>query len=114
MTGAVLGAAGRAAVTLGHLHLVGSDAVLAAAIAAAFGAAIGAAAGATSRPLVGITVGVGLTLVIYFFTLPLAGLLQLIGAGTIPPMREVVAVGAVAGGLGGFVGRRAAIPERQP
>jgi hypothetical protein len=110
----VLGAAGRAAVTLGHLHLAGNDAVLATAIAAAFGAAIGAAAGATGRPLVGTAVGAGLASLVYVVTWPVAELLQLIGAETIPPVLEVLAMGAVSGGLGGFAGRRAAAPERQP
>jgi len=113
-TGAVVGAAGRAAVTLDHLHLAGGDAVLAAAIAAVLGAAIGAAAGVTGRPLVGIALGAGLTLVMYLAILPIEALFQLLGAGTIPPIIEVLAVGAVSGGLGGFVGRRAAAPEPQP
>src|SRR5258706_16418158 len=75
-TGAVIGAAGRAAITLDHLHLAGPDAVLAAGIASVLGAAIGAAAGVTGRPFVGIALGAGLTLVIYLATLPVAGLFQ--------------------------------------
>ena len=113
-TGALVGGVGRAAVTLDHLDIAGTDALLAAAIASLIGAAIGAAAGVTGRPLVGIALGVGLTLVIYLATAPVAGLLQLIGAGTIPPILEVLAVGAASGGLGSFVGRRSAARAPHP
>ena len=106
MIGAVLGAGGRAAIVLAHLDISGKDAVIAAAFAAVIGAAIGAVAGLTGRPLVGLVIGAGLTLVLYAATLPVVAMFQFLGAGTAPSVLEVLAVGAVSGGVGAYVGRR--------
>jgi len=106
VTGAVIGGLGRAAIVLAHLHVSGKSAVLAAGLAALIGAIIGAVAGLTGRPLIGMVLGAGLTFLLYASTLPVAAMFQLLGAATTPSVLEVLAVGVVSGGVGGFVGGR--------
>lgn len=111
LTGAALGAAGRAAIVLGHLSAMGKEAAVIAAIAAAFGAVIGAAGGLTGRPWAGVVVGAGLTLLLHLGTLPVVAMFRLLGAGTTPSVLGVIAVGAISGGVGAFVGRRGRGPQ---
>lgn len=106
LTGAVLGAVGRAAIVVAHADLSGKNTVLAAAFAALIGAVIGAIAGATGRPLIGIVIGAALSLAIYLGLLPVVMLIRSLGAGSAPSVYEIMAVGALAGGIGAFVGRR--------
>ena len=113
VTGAALGAGGRAAIVFAHVDFSGKDAVLAAAFAAAIGATIGGVAGLTGRPLAGIAIGAGLTLVLYAVTLPVVTLFRVLGVTTTPSVLEVLAVGAVSGAVGGFVGRRQRGPDPQ-
>jgi hypothetical protein len=112
VTGAVLGGAGRAALAFFHLSVGGKDALLAAATAGVMGALIGAVAGLTRRPLVGVLVGAGLTLLLYVITLPVLALFRLMGASTTPSVVGVLVVGAVSGGIGALVGARGRGAER--
>ncbi len=106
--GALIGGIGRAAVAAFHFTGASGDLTLVVLIAAGIGIVIGALAGATGRPLLGATVGAALSAVIFMLTLPAVAFLQLLGAGTLPSVLEVVAAGALAGGIGGAMERVAA------
>jgi len=100
-TGAVVGGAGRAAVAVAHFNEVDHVTAPFVVAAAAIGVVIGAIAGLTGRPLLGAVVGAGLSVLAFLGTLPFAMLFQVLGAGSAASLLEIVAVGALAGGVGG-------------
>lgn len=103
--GALLGGISRAVLAALHLSDTSRQAIPVVLTAVVIGIVIGALAGATGRPLLGATVGAVLSTVVFVGVLPLVGLLHLLGAGTIPSLLEVVAAGAIPGGIGGAVGQ---------
>ena len=105
--GALVGGISRAAVAAFLLTDVSGDLIVVL-FAAAIGILIGAMAGATGRPVLGATVGGVLSAVAFMVTLPAASLIFLAGAGTLPSLLEIVAVGVLSGGIGGAAGRMAA------
>ena len=105
--GALVGGISRAAVAAFLLTDVSGDLIVVL-FAAAIGILIGAMAGATGRPVLGATVGGVLSAVAFMVTLPAASLIFLAGAGTLPSLLEIVAVGALSGGIGGAAGQMAA------
>jgi len=107
-TGAVLGGVGRAAVAVIHLSEPAQGIAAVVLSAATVGILIGALAGATGAPLLGAVVGAALTAVVYLATLPIVLFFHFLGTLTAPPLVEVIAVGALAGGIGGAADRMAA------
>ena len=105
--GALVGGISRAAVAAFLLTDVSGDLIVVL-FAAAIGILIGAMAGATGRPVLGATVGGVLSAVAFMITLPAASLIFLAGAGTLPSLLEIIAVGALSGGIGGAAGQMAA------
>jgi len=105
--GALVGGISRAAVAAFLLTDVSGDLIVVL-FAAAIGILIGAMAGATGRPVLGATVGGVLSAVAFMVTLPAASLIFLAGAGTLPSLLEIIAVGALSGGIGGAAGQMAA------
>jgi hypothetical protein len=117
--GALVGGVGRAAVAALHAKDAGRELALVLVVAALLGITIGALAGATGRPLLGAGIGAALSVLVFLATLPAVALLYLLGAGTVPSLLEMLAVGALAGGIGGAVGqvsaaRRSAIGRGKP
>jgi len=106
--GALVGGISRAAVAAFLLTDVSGDLIPVVLFAGAMGILIGAMAGATGRPVLGATVGGVLSAVAFMVTLPAASLIFLAGAGTLPSLLEIVAVGALSGGIGGAAGQMAA------
>ena len=112
VTGAALGAVGRAAIVLVHFGATGRDAWLVAAFGAAVGAAVGAVASLSGRPVVGAVLGAVLAVVAWAATLPVVSLFQFLGVGTGASVYEIAAIGALSGGVGAFVGRRGRESDR--
>jgi hypothetical protein len=103
---AVVGGVSRAAIAAVHITDSSGDLRQLVLIAAAIGVVIGALAGATGRPLLGTAVGAALAGVVFIVTLSAVWMFALIGAGTLPSLLEILAAGALAGGIGGAVGRK--------
>lgn len=105
--GAVIGAAGRVTVTAFHLAPDRQGIALVLLAAGVAGLLIGALAGLVGSPLAGAVVGVAVSAVLYFYTLPVVMLFHLLGTLTAPSLLEVAVVGALAGGIGGLARQRA-------
>ena len=101
LTGAVLGAIGRAVVAGVHLREINQGTAAGLLSAAVIGVIIGALAGLTGRPLLGAVVGAVLSALAYLGMYPVVLLFHALGTLTTPSIWEVVAVGALSGGLGG-------------
>ena len=107
LTGAVLGGLGRGLLAAAHLQIT-RDTVPVLFIAAAIGIVIGVAAGISGRPLAGAFIGAALTALVHVGVYPIVLLFGALGALLPPPWLEVVAVGALVGGLAGASGQVAA------
>ena len=105
--GASVGGVGRAALAAYHLTDARRLGALVL-IAAGIGILIGAVAGLSGKPVPGAVIGAVLSLVVYLGNLQVIGLLALLGAGSVPSLLEALALGALAGGIGGAAGQRAA------
>ncbi len=105
LVGALIG--GIARVVVLAIHFPGSlgDSYLAALIAGGVGIVIGGVAAATGRILFGAVVGAALSLLFYLLSLPLVGLLASLGAASPASVWEMLAVGAIPGAVGGWVGQ---------
>jgi len=106
--GALIGAISRVAVAAYHLTPATQDRGLVVLIAAVMGIITGALAGAVGKPVLGATVGAGLSVLAYLVNLPIVAFLHFLGALTTPTLLEVVAAGALAGGIGGAAAQMAA------
>ena len=104
--GAVVGGISRGAIAAVHLTDTSGDLGQLVLIAAALGIVIGGLAGATGRPLLGAVVGAALSGVVFAATVSVVWIFALVGAGTLPRLLEILAAGALAGGIGGAVGCR--------
>ncbi len=107
LVGGVLGAVGRAAVTGFHVHEINRDIMPGLLGVGVIGLIIGGIAGLTRRPLAGAVVGAVLSALAYVGTFPISLLFHALGALTPVSLLEVVAVGALSGGLGGAAGQSA-------
>ena len=105
LTGAVLGAIGRAVVAGVHLRELNEGTALGSLGAVMIGIIIGALAGLTGRPVLGALVGAVLSALAYLGTLPIVVMFHVLGVLTTPSIWEVVAVGALSGALGGAARR---------
>ncbi len=103
--GAVVGGLIRVAVTALHFPAILGAQYQVALLPAIAGIVIGAAAAATGSVLYGAVVGAALSFGFYLGSLLLAALAAFLGAGTLPAVWEMLAVGAVSGAIGGAVGR---------
>jgi hypothetical protein len=106
LAGAAIGAAGRAIVVSLHVSSAPGSTALILVAAALVGAIIGALASLPGRPLPGAVAGAVLSGALYLATLPAVWVLYLFGAVTLPSLLEMLAVGALAGGIGGLVAER--------
>jgi hypothetical protein len=107
VVGAAVGALGRAVVLLWHLTELGSAALPIVVLAMLVAAAIGAVAGTVRHPGLAALLGAALTTVIFLLTLPVAFLIELLGAASAPTGIATVAVGALSGLAGAIsAGRR--------
>ena len=103
--GAVVGGILRVAVAALHFAAMLGEHSWYALLPAGVGLLIGGAAAATGRALLGAVVGAGLSFVFFLVALPVGGVAASLGAGTLPAVWEVLAVGAISGALGGAVGQ---------
>ncbi len=103
--GALVGAIIRVAVTTLHFPAILGEQYAVALLPAVLGIITGGAAAATGRVLLGAAVGAGLSFLFYLGSLVLVGVAVLLGAGTLPAVWEVLALGAITGAIGGAVGR---------
>jgi hypothetical protein len=104
LVGALLGFVGRAAVAGFHVHEISRAIIPGVLAVGVLGLVIGGLAGLTGRPLVGAILGAVLSAIAYAGTFPIALLFHALGALTPASLLEVLAVGALAGGLGGAAG----------
>ncbi len=104
--GALVGAITRAGMAAFHLTPATQDAVMVVLIAAVIGVIIGGLAGVIAKPLLGAIAGAVLSVLVFLVNLPIVALFHLLGAMTTPSLLEVIAAGALAGGIGGAAGRR--------
>ena len=103
--GALVGGLIRVAVTALHFPAMVGEQYVIALLPAVVGIVIGGAAAATGRVLLGAVVGAGLSFLFYLGSLLLAGVAAFLGAGTLPALWEVLAVGALTGAIGGWAGQ---------
>jgi len=120
LTGALVCAFGRAGVVLLNIGEAGTVAVLVSLASAAIGLLVGAIAGAFAKPVKGALIGAILSGIIFeLFMLPCAHLFGTVGeffgnqdlgrdflVSTLPYFLEMAAAGAIAGTIGGLVGKR--------
>ena len=106
--GGLVGGIVRLAVGALHSPTIVGENLPVALVPAIIGIVVGSVAGGTGRILLGTVVGGGLSILFYLSSLPLVGLLNMLGAATLPALWEVVAVGVVPGAIGGAVGQIAA------
>ena len=104
LTGAVLGGLGRTLLTMAHLQVTGNTGPILF-VAAAGGIIIGGLAGMSGRLVPGAIIGAVLSALVYFGAYPIVLLFHALGALLPASWPEVVAVGALAGGLGGGAGQ---------
>jgi hypothetical protein len=104
LTGAVLGGVGRAALVALHVHVISQTPILGLLAAGVLGLIIGGLAGLIGRPLLGAVVGVALSAIAYVVTYPIPLLFYALGTLTPPSVVEVLAVGGLAGAVGGAAG----------
>jgi hypothetical protein len=104
LTGAVLGGLGRTLLTMAHLQATGNTGPILF-VAAAGGIIIGGLAGMSGRLVPGAIIGAVLSALVYFGAYPIVLLFHALGALLPASWPEVVAVGALAGGLGGGAGQ---------
>jgi hypothetical protein len=109
LTGAVLGGLGRTLLTMAHLQATGNTGPILF-VAAAGGIIIGGLAGMSGRLVPGAIIGAVLSALVYFGAYPIVLLFHALGALLPASWPEVVAIGALAGGLGGAAGQMAARP----
>ena len=107
LTGAVLGGLGRILVTVGHLQVTGNTGPILF-VSAAVGIIIGGLAAMSGRALTGAILGAVLSALVYFGAYPIVLLFHALGALLPASWGEVIAIGALAGGLGGAVGQMTA------
>ena len=103
--GALIGGIIRVAVMALHFPAIVGEHYAVALMPAVVGIVTGGVAAATGRVLLGAVVGAGLSFLFYLGSLLLVGVAVLLGAGTLPAVWEVLAVGAISGAIGGAVGR---------
>ncbi len=103
--GALVGGIIRVAVMALHFPAIVGEQYLIALLPAVLGIITGGVAAATGRVLLGAAVGAGLSFLFYLGSLVLVGVAVLLGAGTLPALWEVLAVGAISGAIGGAVGQ---------
>ena len=103
--GALIGGIIRVAVMALHFPAIVGEQYAVALMPAVVGIVTGGVAAATGRVLLGAVVGAGLSFLFYLGSLVLVGVAVLLGAGTLPAVWEVLAVGAISGAIGGAVGR---------
>lgn len=103
--GALAGGLIRVGVTALHFPDIVRGPYLTLLVPAIVGIAIGSAAAATGSILLGAAVGAGLSLLFYLGNLVFTFLAVLLGAGTLPALWEVLAVGAISGAIGGAAGQ---------
>ena len=106
VVGAAVGGLGRAVVVLWHLTELSVAALPIVLLAVLVAAAIGAVAGSVRHPGLAALLGAGLTIVVFLLTLPVAFLIELLGAATAPTGVATVAVGALSGLAGAVSARR--------
>jgi len=113
LTGAMLGGLGRALLTVAHLQVTGDTGSILF-VAAAVGIIIGGLAGMSGRLVTGAIIGAALSALVYLGAYPIVLLFHALGALLPVSWQEVVAIGALAGGLGGAAGQMTARrrPER--
>jgi len=107
LTGALVGAVGRLLVGALHVYEISQSTIPGLLAVAVLGLAIGGLAGLTGRPMLGAIVGVALSAIAYIVGYPIRALFQALGALTSASLLEVLAVGALAGALGGVAARMA-------
>ncbi len=103
--GALAGGIIRVAVMALHFPAIVGEQYAVALLPAVVGIVVGGLAAATGRVLLGTVVGAGLSFLFYLASLPLVGAAAFLGAGTLPALWEVLAVGAITGAIGGAVGQ---------
>jgi hypothetical protein len=103
--GALVGGLLRVTVMALHFPDIIGDQYPIAILPAVVGMFIGGAASATGRALLGAVVGAGLSFLFYLGSLVLTGVAAFLGAGTLPGLWEMLAVGAIPGAIGGAVGQ---------
>ena len=113
LTGAVLGGLGRTLLTMAHLQVAGHTGSILF-VAAAGGIIIGGLAGMSGRLVPGAIIGAVLSALVYFGAYPIVLLFHALGALLPASWPEVVAIGALAGGLGGAAGQMAARRGSRP
>jgi hypothetical protein len=104
LTGALLCGLGRVALAGLHVYEISQTTIPGLLAVGALGMVIGALAGLTGRPVLGAIVGIALSLLAYVATYPITLLFQALRALTPPSLVEVLAVGGLAGALGGAAG----------
>jgi len=103
--GGVVGGIVRVAVAALHSPTIVGENFPITIIPGTIGIITGGVAGGTGRILLGTVVGGGLSILFYLSSMPLVGLLNILGAATLPAWWEVVAVGVIPGAIGGAVGQ---------
>ncbi len=106
--GALVGAITRAGMAALHLAPSIQDPALVVLIAAVMGIITGAPAGAIGKPLLGAIAGAILSVLAFLVNLPIVMFFHFLGALTTPSLLEVIAAGAIAGGIGGAAAQMAA------
>lgn len=106
VVGAAVGGLGRAVIVLWHLTELSVAALPIALLAVLVAAVIGAVAGTVRHPVLAALLGAGLTTMVFLLTLPVAFLMELLGAATAPTGVATIAVGALSGLAGAVSARR--------
>jgi hypothetical protein len=104
--GALVGAGGRAGVAACSLNEASQGGAVLVLTAALIGMVLGAFAGATGRPVLGALVGAGLSGLFFLMSFPVVAVFDFLGALRTPSLLLMVAMGALAGGVGGAAARR--------
>jgi hypothetical protein len=104
LTGGALGGLGRILVTMAHLQVTADTGAILF-VPAAIGIVVGGLAGMSGRALTGAVIGAALSALVYVGAYPIVLLFHALGALLPASWQEVVAVGALAGGLGGATGQ---------
>lgn len=114
LTGAMAGAVGRLVIAALHVYEIGQTTIPGMLAVAVLGLTIGGLAGLTGRPILGAIVGATLSAIAYIATYPITMLFVALGALRSPSLAEVLAVGAMAGALGGIAARLAWRTRERP
>jgi hypothetical protein len=103
--GAALGGITRVGVTALQFPGIFADLYTMGLCVALVGAVIGGLAGLTGRALRGAVAGAGLSALLHLVMLPIVGLFSFLHVATFPAWWEVLAVGAIPGAIGGWMGQ---------